>query len=64
MEIGKSDPNWNRGWFLTHAFSPKLHNGLEDMDPEFLKWTADLGSKVSENGDFRLLLVPHMAVGV
>jgi len=45
FEIGKSDPNWNRGWFLTHAFSPKLHNGLEDMSTELIKWTADLGSK-------------------
>ena len=45
MEIGKSDSVWSRGWFLTHAFSPKLHNGLEDIDQDFLKWTADLGSK-------------------
>ena len=22
MEIGTDDPNWGRGWFLTHAFSP------------------------------------------
>lgn len=47
MEIGTNDDrNWGRGWFLTHAFSPKLRNGLEDLDADLLKWTVDLDPKV------------------
>ena len=46
MEIGKGDAFWNKGWLVTHAFSPKLKNGLEDLPADLLKWTVDHGTKV------------------